>query len=262
MAKIINIANFKGGVGKTTTTVLFSYLLAVKKGKKVLLVDFDPQANATSLIFKTFSVNYDDVNFTIYEAIKDKDLSKAVVKCHNNLDIISSEGDLRNFPRLLSRLFGDDYSLYPYLLDALLEPLKSKYDYIFIDVPPTISDYTDSAIVASDYLAIVMQTQEFSLQAVEDFLPYVEEVLDTYQTNIKFVATFPVLFNTRGKTDELILSEAKRLFGDRLTENKILIRERVKGWMLLGIRDEDTHDREALDMYENLLDEFLEKMEW
>ena len=169
---------------------------------------------------------------------------------------------MRNFPRLLSRLFGDDYSLYPYLLDALLEPLKSKYDYIFIDVPPTISDYTDSAIVASDYLAIVMQTQEFSLQAVEDFLPYVEEVLDTYQTNIKFVATFPVLFNTRGKTDELILSEAKRLFGDRLTENKILIRERVKGWMLLGIRDEDTHDREALDMYENLLDEFLEKMEW
>lgn len=220
-AKVINIANFKGGVGKTTTTVLFSYLLALKKDKRVLLVDFDPQANATDLLFKTFDIDSDAIDCTIYQAMKAEDLSKAVVKCHQNLDVISAEGDLRNFSRLLSSLFGNDYTLYPYLLDALLEPLKANYDYIFIDVPPTISDYTDSAIVASDYLAIVMQTQEFSLAAVEGFIPYVEEVLDNYETEIKFVATIPVLLQKRSKSDQYILAEAKKMFNDRLTENTI-----------------------------------------
>lgn len=261
MAKIITIANFKGGVGKTITTVLFSYLLANKKDKKVLLVDFDPQGNASDRLFKTYGKSFDDVQVSIFQAIKDKKLEPAIVECTPNLHVIPAEADLRYFTRLLNAEFGFDYDLYPYLLDALLEPLKDKYDYIFIDVPPTISDYTDNALVATDYLAVVIQTHEEALSSAETFLPYVEELLTNIDSPIKLVAAFPVLMNADGRTDQFILSEAKKIFGDYLTENVIKIRERIKAWGVVGIKDEDMHDKDVLNIYTNLLDEFLEKME-
>ena len=247
MAKIITIANFKGGVGKTITTVLFSYLLANKKDKKVL--------------FKTYGKNFDDVEISIFKAIQDKDLASAIVECTPNLHVIPAEADLRYFTRLLNAEFGFDYDLYPYLLDALLEPLKDEYDYIFIDVPPTISDYTDNALVATDYLAVVIQTHEEALSSAETFLPYVEELLTNIDSPIKLVAAFPVLMNADGRTDQFILGEAKKIFGDYLTENVIKIRERIKAWGVVGIKDEDMHDKDVLAIYNNLLDEFLEKME-
>lgn len=261
MAKIITIANFKGGVGKTITTVLFSYLLANKKDKKVLLVDFDPQGNASDRLFKTYGKNFDDVEISIFKAIQDKDLASAIVECTPNLHVIPAEADLRYFTRLLNAEFGFDYDLYPYLLDALLEPLKDEYDYIFIDVPPTISDYTDNTLVATDYLAVVIQTHEEALSSAETFLPYVEELLTNIDSPIKLVAAFPVLMNADGRTDQFILGEAKKIFGDYLTENVIKIRERIKAWGVVGIKDEDMHDKDVLAIYNNLLDEFLEKME-
>lgn len=261
MAKIITIANFKGGVGKTVTTVLFSYLLANKKDKKVLLVDFDPQGNASDRLFKTYGKSFDDVQVSIFQAIKDKNLEPAIVECTPNLHVIPAEADLRYFTRLLNAEFGFDYDLYPYLLDALLEPLKDKYDYIFIDVPPTISDYTDNALFATDYLAVVIQTHEEALSSAETFLPYVEELLTNIDSPIKLVAALPVLMNADGRTDQFILSEAKKIFGDYLTENVIKIRERIKAWGVFGIKDEDMHDKDVLNIYTNLLDEFLEKME-
>lgn len=261
MTKITTIANFKGGVGKTTTTVLFSYLLANKKNKKVLLVDFDPQGNASDLLFKTYNKSFDEIELSIYQGIKNKDLAPAIVECTENLHLIPAEANLKNFTRLLNAEFGFEYKLYPYMLDALLEPLKANYDYIFIDVPPTISDYTDNAIVASDYLAVVIQTQESSLASAETFLPYVNELINDIESPIKLVAAFPVLMKADGKTDQFILTEARKGFGDYLTDNVIRIRERVKVWGVLGIKDEDMHDKNALSIYSNLLDEFLEKME-
>jgi len=262
MSKVINIANFKGGVGKTTTTVLFSYLLAEQKEEKVLLIDFDPQGNATDLIFKTYGVEIENIEQpSIYQAMRNNDLSTAIVPCADNLHIAYAEGDLRNFPRLLLEKFKSRFELYPHLLDALLAPIRDQYDYIFIDVPPTISDYTDSAIIASDYLALVMQTQEFSLGATEQFLPYVERLLTQHDTSIKFVGTIPVLMQKRGRTDQYILSEAEKIFRERLMTNHIQIRERIKAWGLLGIKDEDMHDRAVLEMYDDLLNEFLIKME-
>lgn len=261
MAKIITIANFKGGVGKTITTVLFSYLLAEKKDKKVLLVDFDPQGNASDRLFKTYGKSFDDVQVSIFQAIKEKDLAPAIVECSNNLHVIPSQADLRYFTRLLNAEFGFDYDLYPYMLDALLEPLKAEYDYIFIDVPPTISDYTDNALVAADYLAVVIQTHEEALSSAETFIPYVEELLTNIESPIKLVAAFPVLMNADGRTDQFILAEAKKVFGNYLTENVIKIRERIKAWGVIGIKDEDMHDKDVLKIYGDLLDEFLHKME-
>ena len=130
MTQVINVANFKGGVGKTTTTVMLSLLLS-QKNNKVLLVDFDPQGNATDLLYyKTFEKAAPQK--TIYQAIQDKDLTPAIHALTDNLHIIPAEGDLRNFPRLLARMFGRDYIKYGFLLDALLMPLKDDYDYISV----------------------------------------------------------------------------------------------------------------------------------
>ncbi len=259
MTQVINVANFKGGVGKTTTTVMLSLLLS-QKNNKVLLVDFDPQGNATDLLYyKTFEKAAPQK--TIYQAIQDKDLTPAIHALTDNLHIIPAEGDLRNFPRLLARMFGRDYIKYGFLLDALLMPLKDDYDYIFIDVPPTISDFTDNAIVASDHIAIVMQTQEFSLGAAEDFIPYVNEVLEKFETDVNLLAAIPVLMKKGGRVDELILEEAKKMFKEKLTSSPIKIRERIKAWGVTGIRDEDMHDKEALDMYRGLAEEMSQRME-
>jgi len=258
MVQVINIANFKGGVGKTTTSVMLAYHLS-NLNNKVLFVDFDPQANATDLLYyKTFKLNHPEK--TIFQAMQDKDLSSAIYHLSDNLDIIPSEKDLRNFPRLLTEMFKQDYKMYAYLLDALLTPIKDDYDYVFIDVPPTISDFTDNAIIAADHIAIVMQTQEFSLGAAEDFIPYINELLETYETDVNFLAAIPVLMKKTGVTDRFILKEAKKTFGDRLTKNKIQIRERVKAWGLTGIKNDDRHDKAVLAMYNDLTKELIKKI--
>lgn len=258
LTQVLNIANFKGGVGKTTTSVILSLLLSQKQ-QKVLFIDFDPQANATDLLFyKTFAK--EEIHTSIYEALKAKDLSSTIHKLSDTLDIIPAEGDLRNFSRLLNEMFNKDYKMYGYLLDALLQPIKDSYDFIFIDVPPTISDFTDNAIVASDQIALVIQTQEFSLGAAENFIPYIEEALKTYDTDINFLATIPVLLKRKGSTDRFILKEAKKIFGDKLTKNKIQIRERIKAWGLTGIKNEDHHDKAVIKMFNKLADELIGKL--
>lgn len=259
MTEVINIANFKGGVGKTTTSVMLSLLFS-QMNKRVLFVDFDPQGNGTDLLYyKTFQ--QDAPKKSIFSAMKEEDLSSAVHKLTDTLDIIPAEKDLRNFPRLLDVRFGNDYKLYAFLLDALLRPLKPNYDYIFIDVPPTISDFTDNAIVASDHIAIVMQTQEFSLGAAEEFIPYINELVETFDIDINLVAAIPVLMKDGAKTDEFILQEASKLFGDKMTTNPIKIRERVKMWGITGIKNEDMHDKSVLNMYEKLANEIIGRIE-
>lgn len=258
MTEVINIANFKGGVGKTTTSVMLSLLLS-QKDKRVLFVDFDPQGNGTDLLYyKTFK--NDAPKKSIFTALQEEDLSVAIHKLTDTLDIIPAEKDLRDFPRLLNIRFGNDFKLYGYLLDALLRPIKKDYDYIFIDVPPTISDFTDNALVAADHIAIVMQTQEFSLGAAEEFIPYINELVETLDIDINLLAAIPVLMKSGARTDKFILGEAKKLFGKKMTKNPIKIRERVKMWGVTGIKNEDRHDKAVFNMYGELADEIFDRI--
>ena len=258
MAQVIFTGNFKGGVGKTTTSVLLSYVLAMKK-YRVLFLDFDPQGNGTDLLMrKTFQM--DKPHTTIYEALENQDISSAIYKLNDYLSIAPADWSLKNFPRLLSKRFGTDYNMYGFLLDAALYPVQDDYDFIFIDVPPTLSDFTDNAIVAAHELIIVMQTHEFSLGAAEDFVPYINQTLENFVTDVNLLGVVPVLMNASGRTDKFILEEAKKAFGEKMVNSQIKIRERVKAWGITGIKNEDMHDEIVLDMYSELTDELLTRL--
>ncbi|TES47194.1 ParA family protein [Halalkalibacterium halodurans] len=253
-AKVINVANFKGGVGKTTTTVLLSYLLA-QRGERVLVLDLDPQANATDLLART--ANLERLDTTLYQAMADKNLTKAIVKIKENLDLLPSDLDLVAFPFLLNKEAKDDNYKRAYFVDFLLAPLKSTYDYIFIDVPPTISDFTNNAVVSSDFVMIVMQTHERSLSASEKFIPYLQDMIDNYHAKIDLIGIVPVLMKKDGTVDNFIISEAEKLFEEDLFKAHISIRERIKRFDVNGITEEDHHDLKVLGMYNNVLDEML-----
>ncbi|MFL0365733.1 ParA family protein [Pseudobacillus sp. 179-B 2D1 NHS] len=257
MTKTITFANFKGGVGKTTASVLFSYLLQ-KSGKKVLLVDFDPQYNATEILFKTFGVK-GKLKTSLFEAIEEQDLSKAVVNITPTLDILPSEIDLAGFPMHLYSLTQDKTKRF-YFLDFLLRQIKKNYNYVIIDVPPTISEFTNNAIVASDYIVVIMQTHQQSLKAAAQSYQNMK-VLKEYNPAVKLLGVVPYLVDKRGKVDNEVIEEAEELFQHYLFKNCIMKRERIKMFSKNGITDEDMHDIDVLNMYQKVVNEFLERIE-
>uniref|UniRef100_UPI00403FC1A4 ParA family protein n=1 Tax=Lentilactobacillus hilgardii TaxID=1588 RepID=UPI00403FC1A4 len=127
MAITITTGNFKGGVGKTTNAVMISYILS-KHNKKTLLVDLDPQANATDLLFTTMETIYDikpDFEETLETALISGNLQKALVHVKDNLDLLPSYQDLQGYEKYLNETFADDYTQDTYLA-KLLSPLTEK----------------------------------------------------------------------------------------------------------------------------------------
>ena len=166
MTKIITFGNFKGGVGKTTNATQVAYELS-KRGANTLLLDLDPQANATNIMLKTkvnLTDKIDQFDSSLMAAIQNKDLSKALVNITSNLDLIGSSADFSLFPRVMEKQFSKYIDRVKYL-NELLSPITKNYDYVIIDVPPTISLITDAALYASDWCVIVMQTQQQALDA-------------------------------------------------------------------------------------------------
>lgn len=157
-AKIITFGNFKGGTGKTTNATLIGYTLA-DQGHKTLLIDMDPQGNATNLYLKTRNLatneSKNDFSQTLMTGIQQQDLQSTVISITNHLDLIPSAADFALFPRYMEQ--ETNYDRRVAYLDTLLDPLKAQYDYIIVDIPPTISLITDSALFMSDYCVIVLQ---------------------------------------------------------------------------------------------------------
>ncbi|WP_244138994.1 ParA family protein [Leuconostoc falkenbergense] len=129
-AKILTFGNFKGGTGKTTNSTMIGFELS-NRNKKVLLLDLDPQGNATNLYLKTKSTLDGEVvifNTTLMSAIKNENLSSAIINIKENLDVLPSATDFSLFPRYME--FLPNYEDRVRYLSTLIEPLRNKYDYI------------------------------------------------------------------------------------------------------------------------------------
>lgn len=264
MAQVITFGNFKGGVGKTTNSTMVAYRLA-KAGEKVLLVDLDPQGNATNILLKTkynFGNNIDTFQKSLMTCIKEENLSDAIINVLENLDLMASAPDFALYPRYMEQI--SDYSDRVKYLSRMIEPLKEKYSFIIIDVPPTISLITDSALYASDYCIIVMQTHEHSLVGARAFLDYIqEEIVDTYKApQLYILGIIAVLMQAGAPVDEATIVNAEVEFGkENIFDNTIHSMQRLKRYGLTGITEGTMHDKKVDEVYDSLIKEMKERIE-
>jgi chromosome partitioning protein len=270
MAKIITFGNFKGGTGKTTNACMIGYQLS-KMGYKVLLADLDPQANATQLYMNTLKSQTQKVTSfktTLMSAISNDDLKSVIINIKDGLDLLPSFADFTSYPIYLEEKYPDSQVDRANDFKRKIKPFEEDYDYIVIDTPPTVSMFTDNALMASDYVVIVMQTQERSYTGCVAFLNYLQELVRNYHADYDVVGVLPVLLKSRSQVDDLILSQATEAFGkDNIFETIVKNMERLKRYDITGITDpdcktqkHDMHDMKTNRLYKTITAELLERM--
>lgn len=188
MSKILAIANQKGGVGKTTTTLNFGACLA-ESGKKVLMVDFDHQANLTlNCGIDKFDELPETIATIIVKAINGEKIEKLpIYNYRNNLDLIPANVSLSSANLLLIQAMAREF-----VLKKILEPLKTEYDYILIDCAPSLSVDLLNALTAADEVLIVSNPAKFSSAGTEQLLKSIARVKDNLNPNLEVAG---VLFN-------------------------------------------------------------------
>lgn len=231
-AKVFTVGNFKGGVGKTKITTMLAYDNSVINHKKTLVIDTDPQANASDALART--VNLDNIERTIVDGLNEGDLTTCVTPILPNLDLIACNTQFTSFDKYAIEGYPNEADRVN-ILAKLIKPLRSMYDSILIDVPPTISVYSDNAMAASDYSIIAFQTVEESLQGVRKYVGYQNFMVDTYGINLQVIDIIPCMLTIDDKLDYEILDDAKNEFGDAVSEIVINFQKRLKRYSRDGI---------------------------
>lgn len=271
MAKKIMFGNFKGGVGKTTNSVMVSYELA-KKGYKTLVIDLDPQANSTQILSRTYTLQTTkELEFknTMMKAIEEENIEDNIVNIMDNLDLLPSYKDFVNYPDFLEMKFlptEDNYKEKRIAyFSKLLSTVDNQYDFIIMDVPPTLSIFTDTALYVTDEVVIVLQTQQRSLDGAEAFMEYLQSVYDKYPSiDFDVVGILPVLMKNDSIVDNQIIEDAKEDFGEEMIFDHVIKHmERLKRYDRKGIYDPDKtqrwdiHDRRVHEAYSLVVDELI-----
>lgn len=264
-ATVLSMANFKGGVGKTSSTALLSWELA-KKGYKVLDIDYDPQANLTALLVKTASTENKIVTVTnsLMTAVADgAPLDSVKISIAPNLDLIPVGIDFVQFPRFLDSKFEVEQAKVSYF-KTLVDPLRKKYDFIFIDVPPTMSLQNDAAFYSTDQIIVVLQTQERALSGAENFIAYLKQFISEFDAPTDVLGILPVLSTRRAAVDKAILESAVAEFGEEnIFQNTIMVMERIKRYDMTGITDSahDGWDKKVHKIFTDVAEEVLTRLE-
>jgi len=204
MPRIYAFANQKGGVGKTTTAVnLGAYLAA--SGRKVLLVDADPQANATS----SLGVDKNAVNPSIYHAlIQEVPLDQIILLTHRlHLDLVPSSPALAGAEVEMVPLLGREY-----LLQRALTPIRDRYDYILIDCPPSLGLLTINALTAADGVIIPIQCEYLPLEGLSLLLRTINLVHERLNPRLTVVGMVMTMHDARTNLSRQVVEEVRRHF--------------------------------------------------
>lgn len=153
-------------------------------------------------------------------------------------------------------------------MSELLQPLKEEYGAIYIDVPPTISDYSDNAMLAADYCIIVLQTQELSLDGAQTYIAYMQYLADTYNSQLDVLGLIPMMLRKGGRVDEKVLNQAKDMYGNNVLSTIVKYQERLKVYDVEGINVNyningkvDMWDMKAHKLFIDVLDELDQHQE-
>ncbi len=204
MGKIIAVTNQKGGVGKTTTAVNTAAGVA-KLGKKVLLIDTDPQGNATSGV----GVDKRSVNYSSYHVMIDNVKAKdAIVKTKfEGLDLLPSSMDLAAAEIELVDLEKREAKL-----KNALAPIKAEYDYIFIDCPPSLGLITTNAFCAADTLLVPIQPEYYALEGLSQLMGTVRKVKRRYNQYLDIEGVLLTMYDGRLNLTQQVVEEVKKFF--------------------------------------------------
>jgi chromosome partitioning protein len=214
MARVICIANQKGGVGKTTTTVNLSAALAAR-GRRVLLVDLDPQGNASSgLGLKKYE--YQDAN--IYHVLIGEAPIKETIRTSNianlqvlpaNPDLVGAEIELVDTPRR------------EYKLKEAIQLIRDEYDYVLIDCPPSLGLLTLNALTAADTFVVPLQCEYYALEGLSQLLNTAGLIKKNINPNLRIEGIVLTMFDTRNNLSHQVVAEIQTHFGDKVFKSII-----------------------------------------
>lgn len=254
MGKIVAIANQKGGVGKTTTSVNLSASLGVLE-KKILVVDADPQANTTSAL----GFNPDEVQVGTYQVLEHEVSAKeAVIQTSNpNLDLIPAQIDL-----VAVEIELVDKEQREQMLRKSLESVKDDYDYIMIDCAPSLGLITLNALTAADSVIIPIQCEYFALEGLGKLLNTIKSVQNLHNPNLDIEGLLLTMYDSRLRLSNQVVEEVKTHFSkmvfNTIIQRNVRLSEAPSYGETIIMYDASSNGAEN---YLNLAREFLEKNE-
>ena len=208
MGRVIAVANQKGGVGKTATAVNLSACLA-QLGKRILLLDVDPQGNASSGV----GINGDDAETSIYEVlVQEVDLAKAVTPGPiQGLDVVPSG----------QRLVGAEIELVGMLareskLRGVLAGVREDYDFCFLDCPPSLGLLTINTLTAADSVLIPVQCEYYALEGIGQLLGAIRLVQDNLNSGLRIEGVLLTMYDSRLNLCQQVVEETRKFFSDRV----------------------------------------------
>ncbi|MBQ2931362.1 MAG: ParA family protein [Clostridia bacterium] len=252
MGKVIAIANQKGGVGKTTTAVNLSACLG-KKGKKTLLIDIDPQGNTTSGL----GVDPREVELSVYDAIiNDVDIEETLIKtdfdnlwiCPANINLAGAELELVAKPER------------EYILKKAIAKVKDKFDFIFIDCPPSLGLITLNSFAATDSVLVPIQCEYYALEGLSQLTNTIKMVKKALNPDLSLEGVLLTMFDARTNLSIQVVDEVKKFFPEKVFKTVIPRNVRLSEAPSFGqpIIEYDKHSRGA-ECYMQLADEVIKR---
>ncbi len=213
MSKIIAVANQKGGVAKTTTSISLASSL-VSLGKRVLLIDLDPQGNASRGVGLDIAL----LSKTIFDVLsKNNDINRLIKRTvMKNLDIVPANLKLASFD---SALLGKKATTF--LLKNAIQTLKKEYDYIIIDCPPTLGILNANAFAAAHSILIPVQCEYFALEGITQMLGAISNMQNSYNPDLEIEGFVFTMFDPRNKMSIEVSSEIRGLFKEKTFQTTI-----------------------------------------